>query len=523
MLKCVTVTLILYKSTHSTPVRDLNNVQADNRFEVKTILLTEFDKLPSFIKNTSVCCTDHDHKCELYCSHRQLCCTVCLKESHVHCEKLETIQDVVKNVKTSPLLEDIENDLKFIMTNLESLIKNRQENKTRINAQKLACMEEIQNVRKLIIDRLDEMEKSLKDTMASNVEQLGLDFDNLSQELNVHKSYISALQKELEAALIIATDLQVFLGLRPLEVRVEEEFSYLETLKTNKAMDEVNLKLDISSIMRAISEGSESFGKGQAQLLLPSVNDKSNITFSEKAQFQLPIGENDIKILGCTVLPGGLLIFTDSKNNRLLICDGDGTFERDICLSFTPRDITYINNSTIGVTCKSSKKVVLIELITGKELSSFSTSDNCYGLSFLNELLTLRITGSFITTTLTGKIKSTLEEADCSTYCCASEDCIISSNRTNHSVLCYKTNGDPAWQFQDQKLQTPRDVTVDENGCVLVVGAKSNNVFVISSDGQRGREILNDLDKPYTVHFDKTSKLMVVANRSGSAKVFTKT
>ncbi|CAC5361360.1 unnamed protein product [Mytilus coruscus] len=153
-------------------------------------------------------------------------------------------------------------------------------------------------------------------------------------------------------------------------------------------MDEVNLVLDISSIMRAISEGSESFDvilqyrkrndleldvrkKGQAQLLLPSVNVKSNtsIKFSEKAQFQLLIGENYIKILGCTVLPGGLLIFTDSKNNRLLIFDGDGTFERDICLSFTPRDITYINKSTIGVTCKSSKKVVLIELITGKELS----------------------------------------------------------------------------------------------------------------------------------------------------------
>ncbi|CAC5410903.1 unnamed protein product [Mytilus coruscus] len=154
----------------------------------KTIKLNEFDKLPSFIKDTSVYCRDHDHKCEFYCcSHRQCCCNVCLKESHFQCEKLETIQDVVKNVKTSPALEDIENDLKCIMFNLDSLIKNRQENKTRINDQKLARMEEIKNVRKLINDKLDEMEKSLNDTMKSDVKELSSDLDNFLQDLDVHK------------------------------------------------------------------------------------------------------------------------------------------------------------------------------------------------------------------------------------------------------------------------------------------------------------------------------------------------
>ncbi|XP_052081063.1 uncharacterized protein LOC127719043 [Mytilus californianus] len=505
----------------------------------KTISLTEFDKLPSFIKDTSVYCTDHDQRCELYCcSHRQCCCIVCLKESHCQCEKLDTIQDVIKNVKTSPVLEDFENDLKCIMTNFDSLIQNRLENKTRINAQKLAFIEEIQSVRKLLNDKLDEMVKRLKDTMAANVEEVGLDLDNLVHDLDVHKSHISTLQEELKTAINIATDLQVFLGLKPLELKVEEELSYLETLQTNKAMDEVDLVLDIAPTTRAISEGSESFGeisqsrkrndlelgvrkKEQAQILLPSVNELSNIQFSEIASFQLSQGENGMLILGCTILPEGLLVFSDSCNNRLIICDSDSTFQREIPLSFSPRTVVYINNSNVGVTCQSSSKVVLVELITGKIVSTFSTFDPCYGISFRNDTLTIRISGYFLLTTLSGEVKARLKAIG-STHCCTGEDSIFSSSSSSHRVLCFNNDGDLTWQFQDSKLQSPKDVAVDENGFVLAVGEISNNCFAISPDGQTGREILSNLDYPYSLAFDKTSKLMVITNKKGSVRVYNK-
>ncbi|CAC5361361.1 unnamed protein product [Mytilus coruscus] len=276
--------------------------------------------------------------------------------------------------------------------------------------------------------------------------------------------------------------------------------------------------------MRALSASGESFGiishsrkhndlefdvrkKDKAQLLLPSVNKLSNIKFTEKANFQLPKGKNGIYISGCTILPEGLFVFVDEVNSRLIIYDSGGNFIREIPLSFSPRDVAYIYNSNIGVTCMSAKKVVLVELISGKQLSSFSSEDTWFGLSFLNENVTIRITGTFLTTTLEGEIKSRVK-GDGLTHCCAGEGCVLSSNYSNHSVLCYKTNGDLAWQFQNPKLQTPRDVTVDENGCVLVTGETSNKLFAISPNGQVWREILNNLDKPYAIEYDKASRLM---------------
>lgn len=154
-------------------------------------------------------------------------------------------------------------------------------------------------------------------------------------------------------------------------------------------------------------------------------------------------------------------------------------------------------------------------------MTSFSPGGACFGISYQKEILTIRITGFFIKTTLEGEIKTRFKGYGL-THCCAQEDFIISSHHSNNAVLCDQANGDLAWKFEDNKLQTPRTATVDENGCVLVIGETSNNVFNISSDGQNWREILNDIDKPYTIHHDKVSKLMVITNKTGLTKVFQK-
>lgn len=72
---------------------------------------------------------------------------------------------------------------------------------------------------------------------------------------------MSILQEELETANNVATDLEVFLGLRTFELKVEDELLSLETLKMNKAVDEVYIILDIAPTIRPISDCSESFQK----------------------------------------------------------------------------------------------------------------------------------------------------------------------------------------------------------------------------------------------------------------------
>jgi DNA-binding beta-propeller fold protein YncE len=51
------------------------------------------------------------------------------------------------------------------------------------------------------------------------------------------------------------------------------------------------------------------------------------------------------------------------------------------------------------------------------------------------------------------------------------------------------------WEFNGEHvLQIPRGITVDNDGNVYVVGYRSNNVVVISPDGQSHRQLLCDKD-----------------------------
>ncbi|CAG2231471.1 unnamed protein product [Mytilus edulis] len=72
------------------------------------------------------------------------------------------------------------------------------------------------------------------------------------------------------------------------------------------------------------------------------------------------------------------------------------------------------------------------------------------------------------------------------------------------------------WTFHNESvLKTPYGIDVDNDGNVFVVGHRSNNVVVISSDGKRHREILtvsDGLDNPMSLHYSGTTNQLLVAN-----------
>jgi DNA-binding beta-propeller fold protein YncE len=62
-------------------------------------------------------------------------------------------------------------------------------------------------------------------------------------------------------------------------------------------------------------------------------------------------------------------------------------------------------------------------------------------------------------------------------------------------VTCCDLQGTTQWEFKDDRLlQHPFGISVDNDGNVYVVGYDSNNVVVISPDGQHHRQLLSSKD-----------------------------
>jgi DNA-binding beta-propeller fold protein YncE len=88
-------------------------------------------------------------------------------------------------------------------------------------------------------------------------------------------------------------------------------------------------------------------------------------------------------------------------------------------------------------------------------------------------------------------------------------------------VTCCDLHGTTQWEFKDTRvLKGPVGISVDNDGNVYVVCYSSNNGVVISSHGQRHRQLLfahTGLEKPRVLDYDKSTNRLLVVNQSSTA------
>ena len=91
-------------------------------------------------------------------------------------------------------------------------------------------------------------------------------------------------------------------------------------------------------------------------------------------------------------------------------------------------------------------------------------------------------------------------------------------------MTCCNLHGTTQWEFTDvHSLHGSSGISVDNDGNVYVVGYITNNVVVISPDGQRHRQLLSSKDglsSPSVLDYDKSTNRLLVANLRSTAFLF---
>ena len=109
-------------------------------------------------------------------------------------------------------------------------------------------------------------------------------------------------------------------------------------------------------------------------------------------------------------------------------------------------------------------------------------------------------------------------------YVATSGEKLYYANTYTNTVTCCDLRGTTQWQFNDERvLQHPLGISVDNDGNVYVVGCHSNNVMVISPDGQHHRQLLSSKDGlsyPTVLDYDKSTNRLLVVNQSSTAFLF---
>jgi len=261
----------------------------------------------------------------------------------------------------------------------------------------------------------------------------------------------------------------------------------------------------------------------QAQMMVAGGPARSISNICLKLKHHLTTGGN--QITGCSILTGGKMEFINYNPAYLLILNADGSTDRKIPLQISHgMDVACIDQNTAAVTSPSDKLIQLVDVNIGKPVKRINTNTDCSGITSTNGMLVFCSVGQGLRK-VDLKDERIVEIVDFSvdywSRVTSFNDRLYYTDSYHNEVVCCDINGTILWTFTDKSvLKDPRSVDVDDYGNVYVVGVNPANVVVISPDGKEYRQLLSTadrLDNPWTLHYDRQTRQLLVANFLKSA------
>ncbi|VDI23368.1 Hypothetical predicted protein [Mytilus galloprovincialis] len=513
------------------------------------IPISDYKSIPSFITDIQQSCIYHNEQYQQYCvEHALPICFKCIND-HRKCN-VTTLEQVTNNVKTSEKFLDLESRLDDLSQNIDIIKKDRNYNVTNIEQMKTKLGKAIRQKRAEINKHLDNLEKIIVKDLEEKECQSKERIKKVISLVKEKETIISQCQTDFLSIKQYASNLQTFFGITEIEVKVYENEQYLHSLGEDKSLEQVELVWKEDPAIHCILSSLRNFGSIELK------TQTSNIEFTrakdKQAQLQVVKTEETIDnvkmvlqreistittygsdIRGCCLSEEGDMLFTDNQleNGCLTVIATDNKLKYKMPLGPSCGfDITCIDGKRVAITTGGSEVKIGIDIIDVKKRSKIKFIElpsRTWGITGGHNSLIVCVEGRGIYKINTlDYTTSHVFSCDLSfySYVAVYTDKIYYTNNKDKSVVCCDCNGSRGWTFKDNMvLNEPGGIAVDNNGNVYVVGEKSLNVVIISSDGKHHKQLLSEDDglfTPSAIFLDKENKKLLLANTSDTAFVY---
>jgi len=511
-----------------------------------TIPIAEYHKLPSYVLEFKEHCNEHREKFILYCKeHECPCCGICLLENHKDCKEVTVLENIIKNIKTSNMFNEVKHLIQEMIENIGKIRQNRETNSSGVKEQKRIIENEIQELRTKFNNHLDKLQENLMKELTEAEKQVTeearevlVSLDDKQTKLTEHQTNIVNIKK-------YASDLKAFIAVKQIERDVETQDTCLQSLVNSDSLNQTKLSYKIDTGLQTIATSIQKFGEvvvelkpcemifvrkkhKQAQMMVAELSPSMSV---ENIQLKLKkkINTKGRNIRGCSLLPDGRMVLA----NTLSFINKDGVEIFQICKDKTGActyDTVYMKDSnSVAVSSgwRGNTCITIIDIESKKVITTTSVNTYIYGMAVRGRTIyycagskgikMLNLSDKYVSDI----IKSGMSSVD---YLATSGDKLYYTNCNTHTVTCCDLHGTTQWEFKDTRvLQCPLGIYVDNDGNVYVVGYSTSNVVVISPDGQRHRQLLSSKDGlsyPRVLDYDQSINRLLVANTECTAFMF---
>ncbi|XP_052075684.1 uncharacterized protein LOC127713096 [Mytilus californianus] len=504
--------------------------------------ISEYQKLPTNILEITQTCPKHNEKYQIFCKkHDFPCCRRCVVETHDDCKELNVIDDVIKNVKSSNAFLEMEHTLSELSENLQRFRKDRQSNITSLKENKTKIEKEIQQTRVLINNHLDKLQESLMKELYAAEEKENKKISCLISSIQEKERDITEYQTNLGKIKQHASDLQTFLAMKHIQQDVTYNQKFLESLLKEDKLNHVIISFENENTLKSLPTILNKMGtiildtrssditltrhkNKQAQIIVPITYvltiDDLKLTLRQTVK---TIGKD---ITGCSLLPDGRMIFSCYTSNKIYVIKNDGSLDFTLQPGERTSHINYIEDSQkLVVTSGMDSSITIIDMKNRKTEKSIKVGSWIYGIvhkdgklfynGFEGGLCVVSLDDDSVTQLVNVNLPSNRSIAIWSDHL---------YYITNDSLTCCDLQGKFKWKTDPAAfLNSVLGITVDNHGRVYVSGRHSNNVVVISPDGNKHRVLLSEIDslkQPKAVFFDRKNNKLLISNQENEAFLY---
>jgi len=510
-----------------------------------TIPISEYQKLPSFVLEIKEHCSEHHEKFNLYCKeHECACCGICMVETHKDCLNVAVLENIVKDVKTSDVFNEIEQLINEMIEIIGKIRQNRETNSSAVREQKIIVENEIREVRTKINNRLDNLQEDLMKELTEAEKQIAEETRDLMVSLDEKQKELTEYQTNIVNIKKYASNLQTYLVVKQIEKDIETQDTCLQS--NVNSLKQANLSYKKDTDLETITSSIQKFGEvvveskpceltlarkkdKQAQMMVADLSPPmsvDNIQLKLKQQINI----KGIWIRGCSFLPDGRMVLSCYSTDTVRFINEEGVECFQIVkdkTGFCTYDTVYIkDNNSVAVSSgrEINRCITIIDLESREVMTTISMDTPIFGMVVRGRTIYYCAWDEGLKMlNLSDKTVSDIISSDMSGiyYVATSGDKLYYTDEHTHSVTCCDLHGTTQWKFKDEcVLRGPRGISVDNDGNVYVAGRSSNNVVVFSSDGHRHRQLLSSKDgliQPTVLDFDKSTNRLLVVNESESA------
>ncbi|XP_061189474.1 uncharacterized protein LOC133197443 [Saccostrea echinata] len=471
----------------------------------ETLSLGEITSATKPVDVVSKFCRVHkQNKSELFCRDHQVpSCALCVPMLHRTCDHIGSIQEqVINSDKTNIRARGLMKKMKAFCLLFENIIEEEKMNVAKIDEKtdlytdmiRSVYERSIQYLKKLQETQLNQIAKMSKDSKAK-LEATILGHENM-------KAYIQHSLKLISDTLEHGDDVDLLI-----------QYSVVrEKLKEIRKLDLKTVKIDLKATPIDRIENLKELLSLEMDEMSINIPETIDIAQSQLCVIdQFTVMNSDIR--GGAFLSDGRLLLIDHKLHRCLIYTETGVLDKEAKFSSAPWEV-YVYLDLLYITFPDTREVKMVRLDNLSEIKTFPVNCTCRGITKMENKVILA--GKRIMETCNGDFEH-LEE----TKVDANTDDLAADLNGNLIYSCYSKNtvtkksnmNTTKFTYRHPCLRAAYGLAVDDTGNVYVCGYESNNIHIISADGNT-LKILQGFKEPQCVKFkDNSVKFFVVEEK----------